>query len=214
MQYLNVLKTKLEFGNAEQIQALRYLAQGEECEECENRIHIDLEGYPVNADNFAIELHGSPFDGKSRTAYYCSEECLDRMTDTSWSDFRYFDCPCCDRMICEQNPSNGYHTQYRIYQNEQICLKCYEKIILENGVDREEFEEGRLPGMFLSSGNEEAISAGYKEVEGFVDYRVGDGQPICDKALALIDEGCKVILAYESMAIGGLEGYVTLLAKN
>ena len=35
-----------------------------------------------------------------------------------------------------------------------------------------------------------------------------------EKAIELIDKGHKVVVAYESMAIGGLEGYVTLLKKG
>jgi hypothetical protein len=40
-----------------------------------------------------------------------------------------------------------------------------------------------------------------------------DKRFVIDKALELIDNGHKVIVGYESMAIGGLEGYITLFSK-
>jgi hypothetical protein len=96
----------------------------------------------------------------------------------------------------------------------RLCLKCYEAHILEHGVDEEEFEKGRLPGLFFSSDDIEPLEAGYSKVEGFVNYRVGDEKPVCEKALKLIANSYKVIVSYENMAIGGLEGYITLFAKR
>ena len=141
-------------------------------------------------------------------------DCLDLLSDTGYADFRYFECVDCGRMVCEQNPCNGWHSQYRDTEEGQICLKCYETAILRDGVDREALESGKLPGMFFSRGNSEATEAGFAVVEGFEDVFIGDPQPTIDKALSLIDAGNKVVIAYESMAIGGLEGYVTLLAKK
>lgn len=71
--------------------------------------------------------------------------------------------------------------------------------------------------MFFSRGNSEAIEAGYEEVEDFTEYFIRTNDSIkrfCDKAIELIDEGYQVVVGYESMAIGGSEGYVTLLAKK
>jgi len=42
------------------------------------------------------------------------------------------------------------------------CLKCYQELILENGVEREKLEEGFIPEMFFSWGNLEPIRAGYR----------------------------------------------------
>jgi hypothetical protein len=215
MSHLSVLKNSLEFGNEDQIEALNHLNRGEECDSCcDEYVLTDVNGYPIKEDQYSEEVYYRPFDEESHILYFCSEECLDRMTDSSWSDFRYFWCNECNRWVCEQNPSNGWHGQYRELDCELVCLKCYEEIILNNGISREKFEEGKLHGMFLSTDNSEAREAGFKEVDGFVDYRVGDEKPVCDKAMSLIDDGYKVIVAYESMAIGGLEGYITLMVKK
>ena len=89
---------------------------------------------------------------------------------------------------------------------------------MEEGLEfeREKLETGRIPGMFFSCGNTEAREAGYIEVVGFTNYFVGSREAadrFRKKALELIDEGQKVVVAYERLAIGGGEGYVTLLAK-
>lgn len=181
---------------------------------------------------FSLEVHDRPFDEVPRTIYVCKEapakfkkehvmpwleSCEELLTDTGWADFRYFTCSRCDRMICTQNPSNGWHTQYRMVDDEQICLKCFEEIVLRDGIDRKRFEEGSLLGMFFSWGNTEPEGSGYEEVEGFSNYSVRNNEAarrVCDKAIELIDSGYKVIVAYESIAIGGLEGYVTLMSKK
>ena len=46
-------------------------------------------------------------------------------------DFAYFHCPICERMICEQNPSNGYITQYRLVNSELICNSCVKMDLLD-----------------------------------------------------------------------------------
>ena len=150
------------------------------------------------------------------TSYFCSYTCMDAFDGQIYSkDFNYFTCYDCGRKICEQNPRNGWHVQFREYDDyEKICLSCYQKNILENGIDREVFENGRINGMFLESGIAE--ENGYEQVDGFVYNHIvtrEDARKFSDKALELIDSGKKVIVDYESMAIGGSEGYVTLLAK-
>lgn len=177
------------------------------------------------SEMFVVELWDRPFAEKPRAAYFHKvipvhfnekyhESCKEFIYERG--DFNYFDCPNCGRIICEQNPSNGWMTQYREHFGDQICLKCYEEMILENGIDREHFEEGKLNGMFFSGDNHEPLDAGY-----LIDERVNnklirggnDAKEVCKIALDYIDKGGKVIIGYESMAIGGLEGYVTLFYK-
>lgn len=179
---------------------------------------------------YKYELYDTPWDDTPRIAYLHKripaalkkdspfkyiDSCSELLDDHSWADFRYFECVECQRMICEQNPRNGWHTQYRYWgedgDGEQICLRCYEKEVLENGIPREKFENEQLPGMFFSGDNSEPLDAGY-EKEG--TYFVGDATPVCAKALELIDSGHKVVVGYESMAIGGLEGTVSLFYKK
>lgn len=66
----------------------------------------------------------------------------------------------CDREICEQNPSNGWHIQYRDYDGDRLCLRCYKDLILENGIDREKLEDGKIPGMSFDRGNSAAMECG------------------------------------------------------
>jgi len=159
----------------------------------------------------------TPWDDEPVAKYFCSDDCGDTyMYEEPWA---YFMCHSCDREICEQNPWNGWHIQYRMVDGEQICLKCYRERLLDEGLEfeRERLEDGEIPGMFFSYGNLEAKGAGYEGVPGFTDYHV-DSQQRADafrkKALELLDGGRKVIIGYERLAIGGGEGYVTLMAKD
>lgn len=159
--------------------------------------------------------YDTPWDDEPVEKLFCSDDCGDSyMYEEPWA---YFWCDSCDREICEQNPRNGWHIQYRDYDGERVCLRCYKDLILENGVEREKIEAGEIPGMFFNWGNPEAKEAGYREVPGFTNYFV-NGQEKVDtfrkKALQLMDEGKKVVIGYESLAIGGGEGYVTMMVKE
>ena len=168
----------------------------------------------IKKNNVAI-VYNTPWDEEPTEYRFCSEECMENFLYEG--DFAYFYCDSCGREVCEQNPRNGWHTQYRILDEEQVCLKCYQEYIFENGVGREKFENNEIPGMFFSWDNSEAKEAGYEEVMGYQNNHItgqDSAERFCKKAIELIDEGHKVIAAYESMAIGGFEGYVTLLAKK
>jgi hypothetical protein len=126
-------------------------------------------------------------------------------------------CVKCDREISEQNRQNGWHIQYRDYDGQMVCLKCYKDLIIKNGVEREKLEAGKIPGIFFSFGNPEPLQAGYKEVPGFTNFFVRSEESVdkfTKRALQFIDQGKKVVIGYESMGIGGGEGYVTLLVKE
>jgi len=181
------------------------------CDECWEPVR---KGGPASID---LDVWDGPFDDAPRTITVHHNRdggcgtCSERIYDSSWSDFRYFDCEGCNRTICEQNPSNGWHAQYRIVDGEQICLKCYEDELMEHGVNRESIENGTLPGMFFSGGNPEPLAAGYEpHGDRFVS---GDADAVCQEVLALMDSGRQVIIGYESMGIGGGEGTVSLHSK-
>ena len=157
----------------------------------------------------------TPWDEEPVAKRFCSDDCGDTyMYEEPWA---YFMCGKCDREISEQSRQNGWHIQYRNYEGDQVCLKCYEELVLENGVEREMLEIGKIPGMFFSYGNLEPLQEGYSEVEGFSDFFVSN-QERADlfrkKALELMDVGKLVVIGYERMAIGGGEGYVTLMVKD
>lgn len=175
---------------------------------------------------YAVEIYWHPYDTSPETIYVCKkatafrkdarykwmESCEELLTDTSWADYRFFYCDGCNRMVCSQAPENGWHSQCRIVNEcEQVCLKCYEEMLLEEGSPREDFEDGKLPGMFFNAGD-------LVDWECVVDdaYIRGreDARKVCDVAIAKIDDGYKCLVDYERMAIGGLEGYVSLYAKK
>lgn len=159
--------------------------------------------------------YDTPWDDRATEKYFCSEECGDSFMYEE--PYAYFWCMGCDRQVCEQNPDNGWHTQYRDYKGAMVCLSCYQDMILSDGVERDELESGNIPGMFFSYGNTEAVEAGYREVAGFDDFYI-DSRENADrfrkKALEMMDEGKKVVIGYERMAFDGSEGYVTMMIKE
>lgn len=160
-------------------------------------------------------VYDTPWDDEPIAKLFCSDDCGDSyLYEEPWA---YFMCGRCEREICEQHPMNGWHVQYRDYDGQMTCLRCYQELIIENGVECEKLEEGFIPGMFFSWGNLEPLKAGYREVDGFRKFYVS-GQPSANafrkKALELMDQGKKVVIGYESLGIGGGEGYVTLMEKE
>jgi len=169
--------------------------------------------YPIRS--FA-ELYDTPWESTPRWLFFHSDVCEEAYTRSG--SFDYIDCEGCGRMVCEQNPANGWHIQFRDHADlGYICLRCYEKEILGNGQPRSDFEGSRIRGgMFFSGDNHEPFNAGFEPVYEFEDYFVNSAESVRrlnEKALDLIDEGAKVVTGYERLAIGGLEAYVTLFAK-
>jgi hypothetical protein len=158
-------------------------------------------------------VYDTPWDIEGEYKYFCSEECQDAYLH--WPDYAYFICDVCEREICEQNPSNGYMTQYRMYNSdyEKICLRCYEEDVLLNGIDREKFETGSIPGMFFSGDNHELVDAGYIEEGVYGIDGLRDAKRLCDKALALIDKNNLVVVGYERLSIMGDQGTISLWYK-
>jgi len=193
-----------------------------ECHECGDVKSIramyqyQVYNHPFDETPITIHVCKNATWAKKDTRYGWLQSCEELLTDHSWADFRYFTCYSCDRMICEQAPENGWHSQYRMVDDEfQICLKCYQEQLFSEGVSREQFEDGVLPGMFFDSG--EVRAEGFEEVIGFDYVRVAgkqDAYRVCNKGIELIDAGHVVLVEYERMAIGGLEGYVTLWSKQ
>lgn len=141
--------------------------------------------------------------------------CLDKLTDTSWADFRYFTCDHCGRLVSRQCGFNGWRSYVKNVDDEEWCIKCYQEDRLENGEPREIFEEGRLPGDFYSDADLE--KSGWAAVVGFSNYHVNGrdrAKIVCGAALNLMDQGLKVLVNYDSMAQGGGEGFVSLYTKK
>lgn len=170
------------------------------------------------------KMYSRPFDsspnGDKFSCWY-AEDCYKGQVYSK--DFAYFDCECCHRTICEQNPSNGWVGQYRwISDCERICTKCYEEQMMSEGVDIDDMlENKKIPGLFASSS--ELEDAGFERVEGMDGVLVGSGysgyqsedvffQKIRDRYDELKSK--IVFIEYDIMAIGGMGGYVTVWAKN
>jgi hypothetical protein len=185
-----------------------------ECHECgekfkKNQEFQELAIYddPWLTKPSTVRVHVGNDDGNG--------DCLDKLTDTGWADFRYFVCEDCERMIISQCPSNGWRSYYKIRDGQQVCIKCYQDEILKNGIPGAEFADGHIPGDFFNESDLKA--AKWHAVEGF-DYchiaGEANAKSFCNKALELIKAKKKVLVDYRSMGIGGSEGNVSLYTKG
>jgi hypothetical protein len=191
------------------------------CEEC---------GIPgTEATMWRLKLYDHPFDDKPRVAWLHHhipsqakddltsgyESCLDLFDDHSYGEFRYFTCSHCNRMVCEQNPQNGWMSQFRYLGDEQICLRCYEQHILANGVNRDDIADGKFPGMFFSFDNHEPLASGYTELAHDLYLNSPQSRASAQRTiLAELDKSNRVVIGYESLAIGGSEGYISIFVKG
>jgi len=163
------------------------------------------------------ELYDTPWEDEPKVRFFHSDECEEAYTRSG--SFDYVDCEACGRTVCEQNPANGWMMQFREHKElGYVCLKCYETEILENGQPRSDFAGSRIGGgMFFSGDNREPLNAGYDYVYEFRDFFVSGPETarrFNRKALELIDGSHRVVTGYERLAIGGLEGYVSMFAKR
>lgn len=173
------------------------------------------------------ELYSRPFDKNPQGSLFSCNFAIDCMKGEVYSkDFAYFECADCNRTICEQNPSNGWHVQYRHVDGDcgdRICLKCYEEQQFKEGVDIDDvIRKQQLPGMFFNTSDLER--EGFEVVEGWDSVEVGMGRITSTEPSGVFkrladarDQGVFkdkiVIINYESMAIGGLGGYFSIYVK-
>jgi hypothetical protein len=66
-------------------------------------------------------------------------DCLDKLTDDHYADFRYFECACCGRLVIRQCPYNGWRSYVKIRNDEEICVKCYQDELLQNRHSEKDF---------------------------------------------------------------------------
>lgn len=169
-------------------------------------------------DELAIvpELYATPFDENPQELVFCSMFAVECYKGRIYSkDFDYYICDVCDRTICGQNPANGWHVQMFIHHDIVECSRCREERLLEHGIN-DDFDGSSIPGQFFNS--EELEDSGWKPQE--LDILAGHGyrgyqnpQDAIDKIQEYIDAGYKVLVNYESMAIGGLGGYISIYTK-
>lgn len=179
----------------------------------------------------AHEVYDDPWGG-SRIIYTCpdnvglftdcpeyrgtiySDSCTERLFDTSWADFRYFECESCNRVIIRQCPKNGWHSYVRFVDayEEEWCLKCYEEELFTNGINvvgEDVLNCGRIPGMFLDE--DELIARNFTRLESV--YVEGNTKEVVQKIKDLTKSYC-VIINYSSLAIGGSEGFIEIWTRE
>ena len=161
-------------------------------------------------EQFTREVYETPWDETPVEKCFCSEECENYYLYSG--DFRYFTCDECGREICEQNPRNGWHVQYRYYDDTMLCLKCFEKEMLENGLSYEALRDDKMTGMFFNYN--ELEDAGFQEGKSFF-INSSSGEKVCKNyCMKLKENGNAVVINYERVAIGGIEGTLTVWFKK
>lgn len=159
----------------------------------------------VKPDN----VYSRPFENVPETLCFTSYFALDCYLGNVYSrDFQYYYCEGCQRYVCGQNPSNGWHSQVHILERGIECNRCYEERVLRDGIN-EDFNDD-LPGQFFNDKDIEGAGWTCEHNNLFVDRK--------DYAVSLvkglIDKGNKVLINYESVAIGGLEGTISIYVKS
>lgn len=193
------------------------------------------DGYAIGQDRAynvqPIEVYDDPWDTtptiiwthtseRRPTLYNIAETCTEAIESPHLTDFHYFGCENCGRIVIVRCPSNGWHSYQRIIDDcEEWCLACVESTLRAEGIAgfpselKGVLEEGHLFGMFFNVGE--------LEDEGWLatDYRTFINGEESAKLLAieakrLHEQGRLIIIGYESLAIGGSEGYITLFSKE
>ena len=173
------------------------------------------------ADMTPVDLYGSPFDEAPEECWVCLVEdpdnggltCFDRLVQDG-----YFECEDCNRTVRTMH-SNNMHSHVHVVTDDrgdvvgQICLRCYEKQLLREGVPNHELDNGKISGMFFSEDNHELSDAGFEHVGDKFVKGAESAQRVCDKALGLKAQGYIVVFAYESLGICGSEGHISVWKK-
>ena len=166
-----------------------------------------------------VELYDTPWEDEPKLVFFHSDECEEAYIHAD--SFGYRDCASCERTICQQHPGNGWQWQFCEHEDlVEICLRCYQDEILENGQPRSDFESVRhrppgtiKGGMFFSYGNAEPKKAGFDKVQAFAYYFVNHAQLASrynDPAKRLLKTGACVITCYQPFGLAGHEGSVTM----
>lgn len=178
------------------------------CEVCANT---------QSRSTFTIKVYEDPWkpDLEFEYHYFCSGACMVEFRDSeNWS---YFTCDECGRIIHRQHPKNPCHIQSRHYHTQELCLRCYEKVILKNGIDSFTLMSKNAldAGMFLSKTYSEMYSLGYRDIiTNFFIYKSKDNaKSFITEACRTIHRGQQIVIGYEKMSRDGDEGSMTLWAK-
>jgi hypothetical protein len=163
-----------------------------------------------------------PFDNSPVQHCFASYEAEQGYLGGEYSkDFAYFDCDGCGRTICEQNPSNGWMVQFKLVNECELeCNKCAQERLLQDGVDLEKIldEKKMYDTLFMNTSDLEEAGWTVTNIQGalFGSGRSGssDGASIFTELQRIKDDGNKAFIEMDSMAIGGMGGYVTIWEKQ
>lgn len=169
--------------------------------------------------------YSTPFDANPNGGLYSCYYAVECERGEIYSkDFRFFDCEDCGRTICEQNPANGWETQFHYIGDEDegamVCSKCWEESVMEHGVDVEHILEKRIiTGDFFNY--KELEEKGWVRIHGSIlvgsGYTGSQSEEVFFGILKSEYEerpNSLFLLDYDSMAIGGLGGYVGIWVKD
>lgn len=178
-----------------------------------------------------IEVYDSPWDTtptiiwlhdseRRPVPYGIAESCLRAIDSAHLTDFHYFDCDACNRMVIVRCPQNGWQIYSRIVNDcEQWCLACVESTLKEEGIagfpdELDKLcESGQLFGMFFNANELENEGWLATEYRTFIDHKES-AMRLAAEAQQLHEQGRLIIIGYESLASDGGEGCVTLFSKE
>ncbi len=193
-----------------------------------------VDGYAVERDRAynvrPIEVYDSPWDEEptiiwthdsERRPVPYAQSCTEAIEDSNLTDFHYFMCEgACGRTVIARCPQNGWNSYVRIIDEcEQWCLACVEATLKEEGIAgfprelEKLFDYGRMFGMFFNESELEGEGWSATKYRTFVTGEES-AMRLAEEAERLHDQGRLIIIGYESLAIGGSEGYVTLFSKE
>jgi hypothetical protein len=165
---------------------------------------------------FNCEMYERPFDNNPTNFVFSCSFAWECYTGNYYSkDFGYYYCEDCDRYVCIQNPSNGWHVQGHFNNYGFECNKCYEERTLINGIN-EEFNGENIPGQFYNTddilSNNWELYGEYSAGHGYDNYTNPENS--IDLIDNLIKSGFLVLVNYTNMAIGGMGGYFDIYVKQ
>jgi len=88
------------------------------------------------------EYYHTPWRSEPEKIYFCSNVCMDTFeTSDTWP---YYFCDLCERLICARDPREArLPYQFKdMPDGRYLCLKCFEKEVIRDGMPKEWFEQG------------------------------------------------------------------------
>jgi hypothetical protein len=158
--------------------------------------------------------YNTPWDESPNNMLYSSEFAVQCEQGLIYDkDFSYFECTDCGRMICEQNPANGWMVQVRTIEEYdepvQICLSCLQKRTLKTGIpitEETKFKDISNYAMFYN--HEELKNNGWEHKSSHRNEDAGT------KELLELSKDYYVLIDFDRCAIGGLEVYWSIWTKE